>query len=593
MSRSHTQRITLVLIFLYFLTLILSVNWLWKFSYERLITTNQEQLERFSRHLESQLERFAYIPQLLSRQGILIDTLNSINNPAQRDITNRHLESINDIIGASDTYLLDATGTTIAASNWSKSTSFVGKNFSFRPYFQQAMNNQRGHYFALGSTSAQRGYYFAYPVKYAAAVLGVVAIKMDLSSIEKNWSGKDQHFLVTDKNHIVFISSETSWLFHSMAPLSTELKNKILNSRRYLSREIKALSFSGDLDKSPTSLRLNINKRLGKTYLSLTKTLNNVDWQIRVLVPITSLLINVSMLIVFLSLFYLSVYLVYILISQKQNRRHEQTRLQANAKQQLEFQVMRRTSALHAEIDERRKAERALRETQKELIQSAKLAVLGQLSASISHELNNPLAAIRSYAENAIIFLQRDKIDKVSNNLTRITYLTDRMAKISSQLKAFARKSNGELSVISLQPVLLASYELVKPQLKASRVLLHMNLPDKPVQVKAEPIQLEQIVVNLLSNAIQAMEECEEKKIEIILSVNDQQAQIAVIDNGMGIKESDLAKLFEPFFTTKEMGLGLGLSISQQIIKSMHGKIWATNRRVQGAKFCVSLPLQN
>jgi two-component system C4-dicarboxylate transport sensor histidine kinase DctB len=593
MSPSHTQRITLVLIFLYFITLILSANWLWKFSYERLITTNQEQLERFSRHLESQLERFVYIPQLLSRQGILIDTLKAVDNSAQRDITNHHLESINKIIGASDTYLLDASGTTIAASNWSKRTSFVGQNFSFRPYFQQAMNNQRGHYFALGSTSAQRGYYFAYPVKYAAEILGVVAIKMDLSSIEKDWSGKEQHFLVTDKNNIVFISSETSWLFHSLAPLSTELKNQILNSRRYLSRKIKSLSFSGELDKSPASLRLNTNTRLGKNYLSLSKTLTNVDWQVRVLVPTTSLLINVSMLIVFLSLFYLSVYLVYILISQKQNRRHEQTLLQANTKQQLEFQVMRRTSALHAEIDERRKAERALRDTQKELIQSAKLAVLGQLSASISHELNNPLAAIRSYAENAVIFLQRDKIDKVSNNLTRITYLTDRMAKISSQLKAFARKSDGELSIISLQPVLLASYELVKPQLKASQVLLHMNLPDKPVQVKAEPIQLEQIVVNLLSNAIQAMEECEEKQIEITLSVNDQQAQIEVIDTGMGIKQSDLAQLFEPFFTTKKMGLGLGLSISQQIIKNMHGKISATNRQDQGAKFYVSLPLQN
>lgn len=589
----HSQRITLVLISLYVLTLILSVNWFWKFSYERLITDNQEQLERFSSHLESQLERFVYIPQLLSRQGILIDTLKAVDNSAQRDITNHHLESINKIIGAADTYLIDANGTTIAASNWSKKTSFIGHNFSFRPYFQQAMNDQRGHYFALGSTSGQRGYYFSYPVKYAAEVLGVVVIKMDLSSIEKDWSDKEQNFLVTDKNHIVFISSKTAWLFHSLTPLSTELKNTILKSRRYLSREIKALSFSGELDKSPALIRLNTNTRLGKSYVSLTKTLTNADWQVRVLVPTTSLLLNITMLIVFLSLFYLSVYLVYMLISQKKSRHKEQTLLQAKAKQQLEFQVMRRTSALHAEIEERRKAERALRETQKELIQSAKLAVLGQLSASISHELNNPLAAIRSYAENAIIFLQRDKIDKVSNNLTRITYLTERMAKISSQLKAFARKSNGELSIISLQPVLLAAYELVKPQLKASQVLLQMNLPDKPVQVKAEPIQLEQIVVNLLSNAIQAMEECKEKKIEIILSVNNQQAQIEVIDNGTGIKESDLAKLFEPFFTTKEMGLGLGLSISQQIIKNMHGKIWAENRQDLGAKFFVSLPLQN
>lgn len=590
---SHHRRVTLLLIFFYFLTLILSVNWLWQFSYERLISANQEQLERFSRHLENQLERFVYIPQLLSRQGIIVETLKADDSSAQRDITNHHLESINEIIGASDTYLLDASGTTIAASNWSKSISFIGHNFAFRPYFQQAMNDQRGHYFALGSTSGQRGYYFSYPVKYAAEILGVVVIKMDLSSIEKDWSGKAQHFMVTDKNHIIFISSETSWLFRSMVPLSTALQNEISNSRRYLSREIKSLSFSGDLNKSPTSLRFNAAGQVGKNYLSLTKTLKNVDWQVRVLTPTTSLLINITMLILFLSLFYLLIYLVHVLISQKQSRHKEQVLLQAKAKQQLEFQVMQRTSALRAEIDERRKAERALRETQKELIQSAKLAVLGQLSASISHELNNPLAAIRSYAENAITFLNLDKNDKVSNNLTRITYLTDRMAKISSQLKAFARKSDGELSLISLQPVLLAAHELVKPQLKASQVLLEMDLPDKPVQVKAEPIQLEQIVVNLLSNAIQAMEECEEKQIKITLSVQDNQAQVEVIDIGIGIKQSDLTLLFEPFFTTKETGLGLGLSISQQIITNMHGKIWAKNRQNQGAKFCISLPLQH
>ncbi|MFT6926455.1 MAG: two-component system C4-dicarboxylate transport sensor histidine kinase DctB [Psychromonas sp.] len=590
---SHHRRITLLLIFFYFLTLALSANWLWQFSYGRLVEANQQQLERFSGHLENQLERFAYIPQLLSRQGILIDSLKVANNSAQQNITNHHLQSINNIIGASDTYLLDANGKTIAASNWSKSTSFIGHNFAFRPYFQQAMNDQRGHYFALGLTSGQRGYYFSYPVKYAAEILGVVVIKMDLSSIEKAWSGKEQHFIVTDKNHIIFISSETAWLFHSMAPLSETLKNEILNSRRYLSNEIKSLSFTGSLDKSPALLRLNADAQAGKRYLSLSQTLKNVDWQVRVLTPTTSLLINITMLIVFVSLFYLLLYLVHILIGQKQSRYKEQVLLQAKAKQQLEFQVMHRTSALHAEIDERRKAERALRDTQKELIQSAKLAVLGQLSASISHELNNPLAAIRSYAENAVTFLDLGKKDKVSNNLTRITYLTDRMAKISSQLKAFARKSDGELSMISLQPVLLASYELVKPQLKASQVLLEMDLPDKPVQVKAEPIQLEQIVVNLLSNAIQAMEECQEKHITITLTVDDQQARVEVLDIGTGIKQSDLTLLFEPFFTTKESGLGLGLSISQQIIKNMHGEIWAENRRDQGAKFCISLPLQH
>ena len=262
---------------------------------------------------------------------------------------------------------------------------------------------------------------------------------------------------------------------------------------------------------------------------------------------------------------------------------------------------MQRTSALQAEVEERHKAESALRSTQKELIQSAKLAVLGQLSASISHELNNPLSAIRTYAENAVLFLERNQLDHVSNNLTRIGLLTERMATISSQLKSFARKPNGELQVIALQPVIFAAHELLKPQLKAKKVNLTIELPKVTVNVKAEPIQLEQIIVNLLSNALQSMQHSDDKQIIIKLAVQLEDKQgdkeplaiIKVLDKGTGINEKHLPHLFEPFFTTKESGLGLGLSISQQIISNMQGSLSAQNRPIAGAEFTITLPLVN
>ena len=274
--------------------------------------------------------------------------------------------------------------------------------------------------------------------------------------------------------------------------------------------------------------------------------------------PTKSITYNIIVLLTLLSLLFILLYLVLVLISQRKIRNIEKERLQIKSKQQLEFQVMQRTSALQAEINERHKAEIALKDAQKELIQTAKLALLGQLSASISHELNNPLAAIRSYADNALIFLSRDKIDKVTNNLERITLLTDRMSKISKQLKAFARKSDGIMTVIALQPVLLAAFELVKPQLKASQVTLEMDIPRASIFVKAEAIQLEQILVNLLSNSIQAMQKTEIKQIKVTLSIFDQQALVEVRDTGTGIKTVDLGQLFEPFFTTKKTGLGLG-----------------------------------
>jgi len=315
------------------------------------------------------------------------------------------------------------------------------------------------------------------------------------------------------------------------------------------------------------------------------------NWYVRVFAPIEPILLDCLLLILFVSLFYLLIYLTFTLIKQKQNRHHEQALLEAKSKQRLEYKVMQRTSALQAEIEERHKAESALRSTQKELIQSAKLAVLGQLSASISHELNNPLSAIRTYAENAVVFLERNQLEHVGSNLTRIALLTERMAKISSQLKSFARKSSGELQTIALQPIIFAAHELLKPQLKANKTRLEMQIPDMPVYVKAEPIQLEQILVNLLSNALQSMQLSEDKQIVIKLNMVEKAAIIKVLDKGTGIDKKDLPHLFDPFFTTKESGLGLGLSISQQIIINMQGSLSAQNRQVQGAEFTITLPL--
>ena len=596
-----SKHITTVYLFIYCVSLTVSINLLWQHSFQQLQSSNQQQLDRFSRHLDSQLGHFAFIPQLLSRQGIIIDALMSPHNTAQLDLTNRHLRSINNIVGASDTYLLDAKANTIAASNWLKEASFIGDNYAFRPYYQDAMRGEQGQYFALGSTSGRRGYYFSYPVMYAAEVIGVVVVKMDLSLIEKDWIGKEQHFLVSDMNNIVFISSEAKWLFKSLSPLSDNQKQTILKSRRYLEQPIESVTINGDLQQNASVLSMPNKKPFSNYYLSLLSVSQSKDWSIRVFAPIAPIIIDILILVTFISLLFLLLYLTYILIKQKRNRLQEQAMLAIKSKRELEYTVMQRTSALQAEVEERHKAESALRSTQKELIQSAKLAVLGQLSASISHELNNPLSAIRTYAENAVLFLDRNQLDHVSNNLTRIGLLTERMATISSQLKSFARKPNGELQVIALQPVIFAAHELLKPQLKAKKVNLTIELPKVTVNVKAEPIQLEQIIVNLLSNALQSMQHSDDKQIIIKLAVQledkqgdkEQLAIIKVLDKGTGINEKHLPHLFEPFFTTKESGLGLGLSISQQIISNMQGSLSAQNRPIAGAEFTITLPLVN
>ena len=579
------QHISLLWLFLYCLTLVISIPLLWQYNYQQLQLSNQQQLDRFNRHLDTQLGHFAFIPQLLSGQEAVINAL-QINKIKQLDLTNHHLASINRIIGSSDTYLLDKNGKTIASSNWDKKVSFIGKNFAFRPYYQDAIKGSQGRYFALGSTSGKRGYYFSAPVINKGTIMGVIVVKMDLSLIEDDWEGKEQLFLVTDHNNIVFISSEKEWLFQSLTPLSNEQKNLVFKSRRYLSQSINSLYVSGDASKNATLLKIK-----NKSYLSLIKPATDKQWTVRVLVPVTSIIVNISILILVITLVFIMFNLIIILFKQKQSRHQEQALQDAKSKQQLELTVMERTSALQAEIQERLKAERALRSTQKELIQSAKLAVLGQLSASISHELNNPLSAIRSYAENAILFLERNKLADVNNNLSRIALLTERMAKISYQLKSFARKSNGELKVSALQPILLSAYELFKPQLKANQTELRIEIPSDSIVVKVEPIQLEQIVINLFSNALQSMQKSKSKVIEVEVVIEKGFVVIEVLDKGTGISEENLLHLFDPFFTTKETGLGLGLSISQQIIHNMQGEISARNRNECGAIFSIKLPI--
>ncbi|MCA2464904.1 MULTISPECIES: sensor histidine kinase, partial [Vibrio] len=269
-------------------------------------------------------------------------------------------------------------------------------------------------------------------------------------------------------------------------------------------------------------------------------------------------------------------FLIGQLIYHRQQRHLQLERIQQEANQKLEFQVMTRTAELQAEIAQRTETEQTLRLTQDELIQAAKLAVLGQMSASISHELNNPLAAIRSFAENGKLFLQKEKYDRVEDNLTRISALTDRMANISQQLRSFAKKASGnELTQTRLLPVIASSKELMKPAFKSARVLLATELPTDDIEVQINTIQLEQVLVNLLTNAIEAVKEQQDKQVWLLVETDtdENKVMIHVDDNGPGLGSHTLSELCEPFLTTKKNGLGLGLSISQQILAGMNGSL--------------------
>ncbi|WP_068714151.1 sensor histidine kinase [Vibrio tritonius] len=585
------RRFNVYFVLLYLFVTALTAHWVWHYSYQSLITDHTTQLERFSSHIAAKLDKYATIPRLLSKDRELIDALLSPNNSAQIEITNRFLEQVNNVIQASDTYLLDPKGTTIAASNWSLGRTFIGRNFAWRPYFYEAIVGDSSQYFALGSTSGERGYYYSYPVIYAAEIIGVVVVKMDLTAIEDNWQNPDSYFVATDANSVIFMSSQPKWLFKSIIDLSPETREKIRNSRQYLNNTIPSLGFVADLTHSPAEWTNPKQGWLTGDMIVNSRPLSELNLNIRVLTPKMDLFWTTFGAVLILTMVFAIVYLILLLIYHRLARQRQIEQIQQEAKQKLEFLVMERTSELHAEVQERIRTEGALRQTQDELIQAAKLAMLGQMSASISHELNNPLAAIRGFADNARRFIAKGQIERVDDNLARISSLTDRMAKISNQLKSFARKSDAKEQVVAqLLPVILSAKELVQPQYQAHHVDLAIHTPEQPIWVSMNPIQLEQVLINLLTNALQAMENQEVKQVDIHLEVHEGLVMLFVDDNGPGVPLDKRIHLFDPFYTTKKNGLGLGLSISHQIIASLNGKLTVTEAPRGGARFVIALP---
>ncbi|WP_295899341.1 ATP-binding protein [uncultured Vibrio sp.] len=552
---------------------------------------HQAQLERFSEYISSKLDKYNHIPQLLSKDKELQDALLDPKNSAQIEITNRYLEQVNKVIQAADTYLLDKYGTTIASSNWNISRSFVGRNFAWRPYFISAIQGSTSQYFALGSTSGLRGYYYSYPISHAGEIVGVTVVKMDLSLIEESWRGKDSFFIVTDKDNVVFMSNQPDWLFKSLTTLSDAQRSRIKNSRQYLDTNIRSLGFSGLLSDHQGKLSHPHKNELLGSYLYSSNALSKLPLTIRVLTPQRTVVWSVLGFIIILGLVFSIAYLGTLLIHNRRVKHRQLEQLQNEAKQKLEFQVMSRTAELHAEIAERVKTETTLRHTQEELIQAAKLAVLGEMSASISHELNNPLAAIRSFADNGKRFLSKQKLDRVDDNLSRISSLTERMAKISDQLRSYARKTElSDQAILPIEPVLTAAIELMSPQLKASMIEFSTSLQTQLPEVSINRIQLEQVLVNLLTNAIQALEGHNTKRISLKASYDETALLVAIDDNGQGVDIQKTSQLFEPFYTTKKNGLGLGLSISQQIIEAMNGSLSYHPSDLGGACFSITIP---
>ena len=571
----------------------------------------EHRLDIYAGGVQSELTRYDYLPGILSLNKDVISLLQDPANPERIARVNLYLETVNRKAGSSDIYVMNMEGLTLAASNWNRPPSFVGRNFSYRPYFIDAAKGLSGRFYGIGTVSQSPGYYFSYGIYHDGRMLGVAALKVDLDKLDDAWLRADEKVVVVDENGVIFLTSVPGWKFKTLAPLSSHTLQKLAVTRQYhRAGSLEPLGMA-EVGKQPEGVRIvqftSEAAREGEggnfllpSYLVQSRQIPGTQWKLMALsnmAPIHARARNMAIAVA-LAMGFLAILGLYL----QQRRRAIAQSVAARAALQrahdeLERKVAARTQALsnanrhlQTEIAERRRAEEVLKSTMDELVQAGKMAALGQMAAGITHELNQPLAALRTLADNATVLMQRGRQADAEENLTLIGQLIARMGKITGQLKKFARKSPALLKPTSIAVAVADACFLLEQRLRQERIELCLGVPEDACAY-CDGNRLEQILVNLLGNAIDAMARCDERRLEVSVQQAGGWVVISVLDSGPGIPDEVMRRLFEPFFTTKEqgVGLGLGLAISAGIVRDFGGSLRACNREGGGAEFVLQL----
>lgn len=552
---------------------------------DKLLEQNRQTLDLYVANLLATLQRYEILPSILGDLPVLRATLTDPQNAQAQAQANRLLEQLKERSNSDVIYLIDTEGKTLAASNWATQEHFIGRNFSFRPYFQQAMAGHSAQFFGLGTTSGKRGYYFSEAIREGTRLLGVLVIKIDLDHTETLWGQTPEQLLVTDAFGVVILTSRPEWRFRATRPLSEAESEQIRLHRPYPTTEPQPLTLDSAM------------------WLIQSRVLPQTGWTVRILAPVRQVERAVTSSLTIGGATLLTLFFGLSLLLQRRRYLIERLAMDAQARRDLEQRVQERTcdletlnTRLKQEVLEREHAQQELVQAQDELLLAGKLSALGTMSASISHELNQPLAAIRSYADNAGVLIEHQRLEEAHSNLRLISELTTRMASIIAHLRAFARRDRAIPERVALQPALEDSLSLLAKRRQSMGVELIRDLPEATLWVQAGETRLRQLLTNLLTNALDALaEHPSSKPRRLLLSaqpLNDQ-VILCVQDNGPGFTPEALHRACEPFFTTKARteGLGLGLAICDTLIRSLGGTLELSNPPEGGA--CVTLRLRS
>ena len=520
----------------------------------------------------AELNRFSHLTYILARDPYVIaatkgDDTGSLNLRLEGFAAQAGLEAI---------YLMERNGQTIDASNHRLANSFIGQNYAFRPYFQDALKGQQGRFYAIGSTTGLPGYFVAdaVPVQPGGKSAGVIAIKIDFSALEQSWQNSGEQVLLANRDGVVLLASNPHWRYRTLAPLSDDQKQRIETARQFPSQTLAALDWA---PMAAPWARIGADNRL---HLSSQDLPNG--WQLHYFtgddrVAAQSWL--VTALVVFVA--------GLALISIQFQRARRVARALARAEKE-EAQLRLANDRLAREIEDRRRAERRLKRTQGELEQVSRLAALGRIAASVTHELGQPIAAMRNHLAAAEMTHPQH-----SPLVGKISGLVDRMEGITRQLKFFARSQPEEFASVDLNDALHAALALVEPNLQQTGAQVHLALDPQTITLRGNRLRIEQVMTNLLRNALDAMEDCAAPRLEILSGCTTEGAWFEIRDTGHGLGKTTLAELQEPFVTTRESGrgMGLGLAISAGIVKDHGGEMSARPNHPAGTCFKVFFPL--
>ena len=569
---------------------------------ERLREAAGHRLDMVSVGLESDLARFEYLPSLLEMTPGVFALLAAPDNPTLRDEVNRYLQGINASVGVSNLYVLDRTGLALAASDWNDPGTPVGTNLSFRPYVKEALAHGSGRFYGVGITSKRAGYYLSYALHQQGRQLGVATVKVNLEEAEAAWKKLPGNVLLVDERGVVILSSREDWKFRPLAPLAPPVLADIASTRPYGDATLAALDWRVTDDQVGDAALVNLD---GVGYLTSARPLRQSGWRLLVLDDVAPVRAAARNLAVTAALGAAVLLLLALVLWQRQRAVRQKlasrTALQA-AHDSLEAKVVARTAELRSavallgeEVEVRKAVEADLRATQSDLVHAGKMAALGQMSAGVVHELNQPLGALRTLSDNACVLLEQDRLSDVRGNLLRIAHLVDRLGRLTYQLKAFAHKAGPVRVPVVLRQVIANAQSLLSQRLRDNSVELVVQVQPAGLAALAEETRLEQVLVNLLGNAIDAMVasplRCLRVEASAVGTALDH-CLIRVSDTGPGVRADILPRLFEPFITSKPAGagLGLGLMISAHIVREFGGSLRACQMDDAGACFEIELP---